>query len=201
MESEIIESSDFPVQSDVHWAVQRKPSQERYTSRFVFASPVPEGEAVGTPTTDDGDLDPPRKPRRATFGILSIRHAVDTFMPDVGLQVWPASLLMAEYFFSLPPSALPCAAVELGCGTGFAGLALALAGVPRVTLTDHCTAALENALANVQDNTDAVWPGTVVVRRLDLLHWAPANDGKSVCAGQAGQEDLFRLSTSELEAI
>lgn len=60
MESEIIESSDFPVQSDVHWAVQRKPSQERYTSRFVFASPVPEGEAVGTPTTDDGDLDPPR---------------------------------------------------------------------------------------------------------------------------------------------
>lgn len=52
-----------------------------------------------------------------------------------------------------------------------------------MTLTDRCTAVLENALANVQDNTDAVWPGTVVVRRLDLLHWAPANDGKSVCAG------------------
>lgn len=31
-----------------------------------------------------------RKRRRATFGILSIRHAVDTFMPDVGLQVWPS---------------------------------------------------------------------------------------------------------------
>eukprot|EP00668_Euglena_longa_P045630 GGOE01061305.1.p1 GENE.GGOE01061305.1~~GGOE01061305.1.p1 ORF type:complete len:329 (-),score=78.86 GGOE01061305.1:32-997(-) len=200
---DVVERSDFPVQSDVHWAVARDPAEEHYISRFVFVGDEVESSTTETVGSNDGDLDPPRKRRRTSRGALTIRHAVDTFMPDVGLQVWPGSLLLAEYFFSLLPHQLPFAAVELGCGTGFAGLALALAGAPSVMLTDHHVDVLENALANVHRNAHAFTDSTVTVKQLDLLRLPTGCQGACdvSTAAKGIQRNRFHLEASDIPHI
>jgi hypothetical protein len=59
--------------------------------------------------------------------VARICHLLATPLSRVGLQVWRGSLLLADYVLSqaAAPALRGCTALELGCGPGLAGLALA----------------------------------------------------------------------------
>jgi hypothetical protein len=87
----------------------------------------------------------------------------------LGGVVWPGAIALARY---LAPDMTPKTRIfELGCGTGFLGLALRAAGAGHVTLTDEF---VELACANAsltEDGCDA----PIIVRR---VRWGHPDDGE-----------------------
>jgi len=87
----------------------------------------------------------------------------------LGGVVWPGAIALARY---LAPDMTPKTRIfELGCGTGFLGLALRAAGVGHVTLTDEF---VELACANAsltEEGSDA----PIIVRR---VRWDHPDDGE-----------------------
>lgn len=77
------------------------------------------------------------------------QHTTESF-PNVGLIVWRSAFVLAEYLLRLKPfptwSDVGC--VELGCGVGVLGIALAMAGA-NVIMTD-----LEHITPLAQENAD-----------------------------------------------
>jgi len=68
------------------------------------------------------------------------------------ITVWPAALLMAEYFGEHPETAMGKTVLDLGCGGGIAGLAAAKAGASLVIANDVDPAALAMAELNAALN-------------------------------------------------
>ena len=87
----------------------------------------------------------------------------------LGGVVWPGAIALARY---LAPDMTPKTRIfELGCGTGFLGLALRAAGAGHVTLSDEF---VELACANAsltEDGCDA----PIIVRR---VRWGHDDDGE-----------------------
>jgi hypothetical protein len=87
----------------------------------------------------------------------------------LGGVVWPGAIALAR--FLAPEMTADTRVFELGCGTGFLGLALRAAGAGHVTLTDEF---VELACANAA-LTEEGCETPIVVRR---VRWAHADDGK-----------------------
>ena len=86
-----------------------------------------------------------------------------------GTYAWPGGVALARYLVSAPGTARGKRVVELGCGTGAAGIMAQWLGAKRVVLTDGSPAVLENTRRNVERN---VKRGAEVRR----LRWGYAED-------------------------
>ncbi|KAH8070967.1 hypothetical protein JL720_11581 [Aureococcus anophagefferens] len=95
----------------------RCPPRADYQRR-VFGALVAAAERAGEAELDDG-----------VFELLARGDGV-------GLRLWPAALLFAEWALADPRRFAGRSVLELGAGVGLCGLALAATGAARVVLTD-----------------------------------------------------------------
>lgn len=65
---------------------------------------------------------------------ISIHHQLTTRLPGVGLQIWRGALLLADFILDSPSLFHNVTAIELGAGTGLAGIVMGIAA-KRVFIT------------------------------------------------------------------
>ncbi|XP_066371076.1 uncharacterized protein [Miscanthus floridulus] len=131
---------------------------------------------------EDGDLVLDRRRRnkyvRSDCHLLTIQRGVTSSLKSVGLQVWKAALLLADFVLHKSFSSSNfdgVTAIEIGAGTGLVGLALARVA-RRIFVTDRGTDILDNCLANVHTNSGMLKfdEAKVCVRELDWkTSWPP----------------------------
>ena len=140
--------------------------------------------------------------------LARVQHALATPLRSVGLQVWRGALLLADWALAHARElGSGCVALELGAGTGLAGLILARAGAGVVCcLTDAVPEVLASCAANVELNRVPP-PCELLVRRLDWLDpppWLLARDpallsgGSDACAHAWRPEDARWLPRLQL---
>ncbi|RCV22229.1 hypothetical protein SETIT_4G204500v2 [Setaria italica] len=141
------------------------------------------GSSDAVAVDEDGDLVLDRRRRRnkhvrSDYHLLTIQHGVTSSLKSVGLQVWKAALLLADFVLhkSFTSSYFDgVTAIEVGAGTGLVGLALARVA-RRIFVTDRGADILDNCLANVRINSGTLKfdEAKVCVRELDWkLSWPP----------------------------
>ncbi|CAL5048872.1 unnamed protein product [Urochloa decumbens] len=140
--------------------------------------------ATSVSLDEDGDLVLDRRRRRrnkhvrSDYHQLTIQHGVTSSLKCVGLQVWKAALLLADFVLhkSFTSSNFDgVTAIEVGAGTGLVGLALARVA-RRIFITDRGADILDNCLANVRINSGTLKfdEAKVCLRELDWkMSWPP----------------------------
>jgi len=161
--------------------------EKRFITRFHFkskdiSSPVLEDEEKFIESTfdKDGDLNVLRRKKSKRnhneYPVITIVHALETPLDTVGLQVWRGSLLLADFLVDHEEQFHNCYAMEIGSGTGLAGIAIARVA-KRVYITDYSEVVLKNCERNVQLNMSLFRNSSVVkVRKFDwnnLEHFNP----------------------------
>ncbi|TVU08257.1 hypothetical protein EJB05_41654 [Eragrostis curvula] len=131
---------------------------------------------------EDGDLVLDRRKRKRNVTndehVLTIRHGITSSLMNVGLQIWKAALLLADFVLhkSFTSSDFDdITAIEIGAGTGLVGLVQARVA-RKVFITDRGTDILDNCLANVHLNSSMLKydEAKVCVRELDWkMSWPP----------------------------
>lgn len=128
----------------------------RFSGRVAVAVAAPAvdhgaeaGPAAGDQLDADGDADVRR--RKFAKIIVHIPHAMATPIPDVGLQVWSGSLLLADFAVHNAAAWRGKTLLELGAGTGLVSIVAArTAGA--VICTDGFDNVLQNCAAAVKLN-------------------------------------------------
>lgn len=123
---------------------------------------------MSTPAADqvevdeDGDMCLPRRHR--TCVVYHIRHAMATPLGEVGLQVWSAALLLADFIMSRGSELMGRTILELGAGVGLVSLVAA-----SFAALVFCTDIQDQILANCQQNVQLNSCGDKV--RVRWLDW------------------------------
>lgn len=153
-----------------------------------YASPAPPAPPALAGDSDSDLDDLPRRgppsptPTNPTKLVVNLQHAVQTPLEDVGLQLWPGALLLADFVLHHSHSVLfdpaRTAVLELGGGTGLLTLVAATTARRAVcTDTPSPPAILENAQRNVDLFVESapVPLGELAVRALDWTQTSSTN--------------------------
>ena len=151
------------------------------TVRLRYHHPADDDEASNPPSTreDDGgattddDETPRRRRKRARTGrTITVVHASQTTLEDVGQQLWRGSLLLSDWLCHNKAALQGAVVVELGCGVGLCGVVLeTLAGIKAVYLTDRDASILDVAARNLELNKH-LRAGAGPACRLRELDWS-----------------------------
>ncbi|XP_041364645.1 methyltransferase-like protein 22 [Gigantopelta aegis] len=142
---------------------------------------------------DDGDLDVTRKPSEDVVAI-TIEHALQTKLEDVGKQVWQGCLLLADFIIHNQSDFSNATILDLGAGVGLTSI---IAGMfaRKVFLTDVGAAILNMAEKNVALNQHLFPHGSsVCVRHLD---WQQANPFTPTEDGHSNDTSIYQFKETD----
>ncbi|KAG1702479.1 hypothetical protein DVH05_009429 [Phytophthora capsici] len=113
-------------------------------------------------------------PTRDSSVVVTCRVA--SVFNEVGLKLWEAGWLLAEYVLAHKSEFRGRKVLELGAGVGFTGLVLAcVCRSSRVVLTDYAPNVMQNLRYNVEINSSK-FLCPVQVQTLDWETWQPNED-------------------------